>query len=419
MVETGRHVAIAFALVIGAAMSTAIGASIVFFPSLVKIASRRVLASSLSFSAGVMMYVSFIEIFQKSVGSFQNSGIDESKSHLYATICFFGGTLIMQVSNLSFSVFMPLFLYKVEFNIFAHSHHDFCVVAFFFILKLMDVLIRIVGGRDHHKTKVNKEASNSSVVNNEITVVAPHCIGCSDDPVAELKEWHRRADEEIKYGSNNLQLDGTVENSSELPVPSGEDVVDVTVDVSGKEVNKNLDDDKEASAGSVSGMSADNSETYDKEEKKRLIQMGLRTALAIALHNFPEGLATFVAALEDPRVGAVLAIAIGIHNIPEGLCVSLPVYYATGNRLKGFLWGTISGFSEPFGAFIGWLILSRYMGDVVYAILFGVVAGMMVLISLKELLPTAFRYDPEDTVITHACISGMVLMALSLVLFTL
>lgn len=380
MVETGSHVAIAFALVIGAAMSTAIGASIVFFPSLVKIASRRVLASSLSFSAGVMMYVSFIEIFQKSVGSFQNSGIDESKSHLYATICFFGGTLIMQ---------------------------------------LMDVLIRIIGGRDHHKTKVNKEASNSSVVNNEITVVAPHCIGCSDDPVAELKEWHRRADEEIKYGSNNLQLDGTIENSSELPVPSGEDVVDVTVDVSGKEVNKNLDDDKEASAGSVSGMFADNSETYDKEEKKRLIQMGLRTALAIALHNFPEGLATFVAALEDPRVGAVFAIAIGIHNIPEGLCVSLPVYYATGNRLKGFLWGTISGFSEPFGAFIGWLILSRYMGDVVYAILFGVVAGMMVLISLKELLPTAFRYDPEDTVITHACISGMVLMALSLVLFTL
>lgn len=380
MVETGSHVAIAFALVIGAAMSTAIGASIVFFPSLVKIASRRVLASSLSFSAGVMMYVSFIEIFQKSVGSFQDSGIDESKSHLYATICFFGGTLIMQ---------------------------------------LMDVLIRIIGGRDHHKTKVNKEASNSSVVNNEITVVAPHCIGCSDDPVAELKEWHRRADEEIKYGSNNLQLDGTIENSSELPVPSGEDVVDVTVDVSGKEVNKNLDDDKEASAGSVSGMFADNSETYDKEEKKRLIQMGLRTALAIALHNFPEGLATFVAALEDPRVGAVFAIAIGIHNIPEGLCVSLPVYYATGNRLKGFLWGTISGFSEPFGAFIGWLILSRYMGDVVYAILFGVVAGMMVLISLKELLPTAFRYDPEDTVITHACISGMVLMALSLVLFTL
>jgi ZIP family zinc transporter len=325
------------------------------------------------------MYISFIEIFQKSVGSFQDSGIDESKSLLYATICFFGGTLIMQ---------------------------------------LMDVLIRIVGGRDHHKTKVDKEASNSNVVNNIVTVVAPHCIGCSDDPVTELKEWHRKADEEIKYGSHGLQLDGTIESSSELPVPSGEDVVDVTVDVSGKEVNKNLDDDKEASAGSVSGMSTDNSDTYNKEEKKRLIQMGLRTALAIALHNFPEGLATFVAALEDPRVGAVLAIAIGIHNIPEGLCVSLPVYYATGNRLKGFLWGTISGFSEPFGAFIGWLILSRYMGDVIYAILFGVVAGMMVLISLKELLPTAFRYDPEDTVITHACISGMVFMALSLVLFT-
>merc|ERR1712194_474706 len=79
-------------------------------------------------------------------------------------------------------------------------------------------------------------------------------------------------------------------------------------------------------------------ELDDEVEKKRLVQMGLSTALAIALHNFPEGLATFVAALDDPKVGAVLAVALGIHNIPEGLCVALPVYYATGNRMKGFGW---------------------------------------------------------------------------------
>lgn len=147
--------------------------------------------------------------------------------------------------------------------------------------------------------------------------------------------------------------------------------------------------------------------------------MGTSTALAIAIHNFPEGLATFVAALEDPKVGAVLAIALGIHNIPEGLCVALPVYYATGNRMKGFLWGLVSGLTEPIGALIGWLVLANMMSDKVYAALFGLVAGMMTFISIRELIPTAYRYDPKDTVVTYFTIFGMFIMAISLVLFKL
>merc|ERR1712071_143008 len=152
-------------------------------------------------------------------------------------------------------------------------------------------------------------------------------------------------------------------------------------------------------------------------EAKKLIQMGTSTALAIAIHNFPEGLATFVAALDDPSVGAVLAVALGIHNIPEGLCVALPVYYATGNRWKGFMWGALSGMTEPIGALIGYVVLMNVMSEDVYAILFGLVAGMMTLISTKELIPTAFRYDPEDTVVTHSCVFGMLVMAVSLVMF--
>ena len=147
--------------------------------------------------------------------------------------------------------------------------------------------------------------------------------------------------------------------------------------------------------------------------------MGLSTAVAIAIHNFPEGLATFVAALDDPGVGAVLAIAIGIHNIPEGLCVALPIYYATGNRWKAFMWGCLSGLSEPVAALLGWAILAKAMTQDVYAVLFGLVSGMMVIISLKELIPTAHRYDPEDTVVTYSLIGGMVIIALSLVLFKL
>merc|ERR1719201_1761655 len=101
--------------------------------------------------------------------------------------------------------------------------------------------------------------------------------------------------------------------------------------------------------------------------------MGLKTAQAIGIHNFPEGLATFMATLADPTVGAALAVAIAIHNIPEGLCVSIPVFYATGNRHKAFFWAMISGISEPIGALLGWLFLKDIMSDLVFGILFAVV----------------------------------------------
>merc|ERR1711935_455539 len=155
----------------------------------------------------------------------------------------------------------------------------------------------------------------------------------------------------------------------------------------------------------------------EAEEKKNLQKMGLNTALAIGLHNFPEGLATFVATLQDPRVGAILGIAIAIHNIPEGLCVALPIYYSSGNRMKGFTWGLLSGASEFVAALLGWAILANIMSDIAYGVLFGLVAGMMIMISIKELLPTAHVYDKGDTVVSLSFIIGMLVMALSLVLF--
>ena len=133
--------------------------------------------------------------------------------------------------------------------------------------------------------------------------------------------------------------------------------------------------------------------------------------------NFPEGLATYVATVEDASVGASVAIAIGIHNIPEGICVAMPIYYATGSRVKAFIWATLSGLTELVGAFFGWLILQKVITPAVYAILFGIVAGMMVYISLKELLPAAHRYDPDDKVTTYFLVIGMFIMAASLVLF--
>lgn len=124
-----------------------------------------------------------------------------------------------------------------------------------------------------------------------------------------------------------------------------------------------------------------------------------------------------MAVLDNPQVGASVAIAIAIHNIPEGICVAMPIYYATGSRVKAYVWATLSGMTELVGAFLGWVVLRRVITPIVYGILFGLVAGMMTYISIKELLPTAHRYDPEDKVTTYFFFAGMLIMALSLVLF--
>ena len=109
--------------------------------------------------------------------------------------------------------------------------------------------------------------------------------------------------------------------------------------------------------------------------------MGLVTALAIGIHNFPEGLATFVATLDDPAVGVALTVAIAIHNIPEGVCVAMPIFFATGDRHKAFMWAVVSGVSEVVAAGLGWLVLSHLLGDMVYAILFGCVSGRLVIVA--------------------------------------
>jgi ZIP family zinc transporter len=148
---------------------------------------------------------------------------------------------------------------------------------------------------------------------------------------------------------------------------------------------------------------------------QRLMRMGLFTALAIAIHNFPEGLATFIAALSDPNLGIAIAIAIAIHNIPEGIAVAIPIYYATGSRRKAFWHSLLSGLAEPIGALVGFLILMPFMGPMVFGILFAGVAGIMVFISLDELLPAAQEYG-EHHLSIYGMIAGMGVMALSLLL---
>ncbi|EAJ4561270.1 zinc transporter ZupT [Campylobacter jejuni] len=146
---------------------------------------------------------------------------------------------------------------------------------------------------------------------------------------------------------------------------------------------------------------------------KALKRTGIFTALAIAIHNFPEGFATFISSLDNLTLGIAIAIAVAIHNIPEGLAVSLPIYHATGDKKKAFIYSALSGFAEPLGAFVGALILLPFIGYLTLAISFAVIAGIMVFISLDELLPAAKTYDKAHDSL-YGLIAGMMIMALSL-----
>lgn len=174
-----------------------------------------------------------------------------------------------------------------------------------------------------------------------------------------------------------------------------------------------IEDIKDIQHGNI--VDEENSESKGESDAK-LLRMGKFTALAVGIHNFPEGLATFISALQEPSIAIPIAIAIAIHNIPEGISVSVPVYYATGDKKKAFIYSFLSGLSEPIGAFIGYLILMPFINDILFGIIFGAVAGIMVFISLDELLPTAQEYGEHHLAI-YGLVAGMAVMAVSLILF--
>ncbi|RDU23137.1 zinc transporter ZupT [Anaerosacchariphilus polymeriproducens] len=150
--------------------------------------------------------------------------------------------------------------------------------------------------------------------------------------------------------------------------------------------------------------------------EKKLMRMGSVTALAIGIHNFPEGFATFISGLQGASFAIPIAFAIAIHNIPEGIAVSVPIYHATGKRKKAFLYSLLSGLTEPLGALIGYIFLRRFLNDMIFGIVFASVAGIMIFISLNELLPAAMEYGKHELSI-YGLIGGMLFIALSLQIF--
>ena len=151
--------------------------------------------------------------------------------------------------------------------------------------------------------------------------------------------------------------------------------------------------------------------------RKSLYRVGVLVALTLVLHNFPEGIAVFTSAMTSGLTVAIpITVAIAIHNIPEGIAVSVPIYHATGNKQKAFWFSFLSGLAEPLGALVAFLFLMPYWSPLVNGIVMAAVAGIMVYISLDELLPTAEKYGEHHLSIS-GLIAGMVVMAFSLYLF--
>ena len=169
---------------------------------------------------------------------------------------------------------------------------------------------------------------------------------------------------------------------------------------------------------SISGSTRDLSKKDYFVEDSKLKAVGILSAIAIALHNIPEGIVTYIGYVDNPIIGITLAIGIAAHNIPEGLSVALPVYYATNSRGKAFLWSLLSGLAEPLGAILCMLVIQRFVNDYVFGFLFGFTGGVMTYICVYELIPTGIQLDCEKNYTTIAFMFGMGFIMISLILLS-
>lgn len=168
--------------------------------------------------------------------------------------------------------------------------------------------------------------------------------------------------------------------------------------------------------GHIPGHHHDHEHSHGHTNGEHLSKLGIMSAVAIAIHNLPEGLAIFTAGLKDITVAIPVAAAVIMHNIPLSIAISVPIYYSTKSKKKAFLYTLIVGLCQPLGALIGYVLLSNFFNDTLFGILFAIVSGIMIFVSLDELLPTSQKYE-DHHISVYGAIAGMIVMAISLALF--
>ncbi|CAD7935124.1 unnamed protein product [Amoebophrya sp. A120] len=410
-----NNAAVGFLLCLGAGSATALGASLVFHNNVVKLANKRVLASGLALAAGVMLYISFIEIFYKAVDGFQEVELEqmgtlsseetaktnqEDKAYKQAVwrsyLTFLSGVVLMML--------LDKLVHRLAEGTVLMSSSPSSGGAPEQELHGVEEVGGVQIGEHPAHNEDDLHAGALAMTSSEV-VITPERMMAEDQE--DVEDHNRIPQKETTIASSlNKTKNAPVVVAHKASVDEQNKVDLELQDLSASQVNES------ASSSTVNS-------TQKQVQEQLLSTMALKTALAIALHNFPEGLATFIATLDSVEVGAAMAFGIAIHNIPEGLCVAIPVFYATNNRRKAFFWGLFSGLSEPLAALLCWAFLKYGFDEVngtIYGILFALVAGMMVYISLHELLPTAYRYDPKDAVVTISWLFGMAIIGASLLL---
>lgn len=397
MVASG-DVGLAFALVIGAGAASCLGACIVFCVSL---ASPRVVAASLGFAAGVMVFVVFTEILMvNSYGAWQDAGFSTNAAYRLSFACFFGGVLITAALDAAVHALMHWAASRKQQRAGRTAGSSDCAAS--------DSEAELMQSAPWSDGEEGCSAAHDIRI--ELQEGKVHSPSRGHDAVTDDVETGRAGGYGVSPSLRNFPINSGNGAAAVGPAPADAPFCN----------EKKIADSVSIAPGTAPAelVAVLQGDEHTSDLLQATLRSGMFTALVIALHNLPEGLASFVGALNDTKVGATIAAAIAIHNIPEGICVAMPIYYATGSKWKGFMWGSLTGLAEPLGGLLGLLVLDRE-SSLSFAIVFGIVAGMMVYVSVKELLPSAFRFDPTDRVASTSVLVGMAVIAFSLVLFTL
>jgi len=412
MVETGTEVAFAFALTFAAGLATCLGGIILFSKRLVSLTKPTRLGVFLAVAAGVMIFISFAEVFSHSVQYFQEGF---KTTHLHDN----------HAHDHDHHDHDHHDHYHHDDHHHDHHHHDhhhhdhhdhehlpYEEESSKGLANLFEPILMNHGSHGIKNTG-NGECDSYCQGHSWASASASFLLGAMIIFLLDVIVHKLSPDTEEENGPSDFEMTHSkdIEAATAGTATWGGAVKDTSI----ADKQKDVSDKKEDNGIEQSQQLSNSSDA--KMTKIQLTRMSIMTALAVGIHNLPEGIATYVAAKSGSRLGPVMAIGIALHNIPEGVAIAAPVYFASGSKLKALGWTLISGLAEPLGAFICWLLIGDGFDPVADGVIYGVVAGMMVTVSFKDLIPTSLKYNPNVYVFTSSMLSGIAIMIASSVFF--